>query len=87
MIDLHFFTQLQILFKLFCMHCRSLYEYLLCFSCIRYGLKWKQLYELFDKKKEMLEKELDDEKQKLEEQIEYAKYQHETELLRESEFI
>ena len=50
----------------------------------RYGLKWKQLYELFDKKKEMLEKELNDEKQKLEEQIEYAKYQHETELLRES---
>ncbi|KAA0191839.1 hypothetical protein HAZT_HAZT005230, partial [Hyalella azteca] len=48
-----------------------------------YGLKWKQLYELFDKKKEMLEKELNDEKQKLEEQIEYAKYQHETELLRE----
>lgn len=52
----------------------------------RYGLKWKQLYELFDKKKEMLEKELNDEKQKLEEQIEYAKYQHETELLRESEY-
>lgn len=48
-----------------------------------YGLKWKQLYELFDKKKEMLEKELNDEKQKLEEQIEYAKYQHETEMLRE----
>ncbi|RXG67245.1 Hrp65 protein [Armadillidium vulgare] len=48
-----------------------------------YGLKWKQLYELFDKKKEMLEKELQDEKKKLEEQIEYAKYQHETELLRE----
>jgi len=48
-----------------------------------YGLKWKQLYELFDKKKEMLEKELNDEKSKLEEQIEYAKYQHETEMLRE----
>jgi len=55
-------------------------------SYSRYGLKWKQLYELFDKKKEMLEKELNDEKQKLEEQIEYAKYQHETELLRESEY-
>lgn len=42
---------------------------------------------MFDKKKEMLEKELNDEKQKLEEQIEYAKYQHETELLRESEYL
>ena len=50
----------------------------------RYGLKWKQLYELFDKKREALEKELDDEKKKLEEQIEYAKYEHETEVLRES---
>ena len=53
----------------------------------RYGLKWKQLYELFDKKKEMLEKELNDEKSKLEEQIEYAKYQHETEMLREREYF
>lgn len=48
-----------------------------------YGLKWKQLYELFDKKKDSLERELQDEKRKLEEQIEYAKYEHETELLRE----
>lgn len=35
----------------------------------------------------MLEKELQDEKKKLEEQIEYAKYQHETELLRERKFL
>ncbi|XP_045117175.1 hrp65 protein-like isoform X7 [Portunus trituberculatus] len=48
-----------------------------------YGLKWKQLYELFDKKRDALEKELQDEKRKLEEQIEYAKYEHETEMLRE----
>ncbi|XP_042232815.1 hrp65 protein-like isoform X2 [Homarus americanus] len=48
-----------------------------------YGLKWKQLYELFDKKKDALDKELQDEKRKLEEQIEYAKYEHETEMLRE----
>ena len=34
----------------------------------------------------MLEKELQDEKQKLEEQIEYAKYEHETELLRERKY-
>ena len=49
----------------------------------RYGLKWKQLYELFDKKRDALEKELQDEKRKLEEQIEYAKYEHDTEMLRE----
>ncbi|ROT61875.1 Hrp65 protein [Penaeus vannamei] len=48
-----------------------------------YGLKWKQLYELFDKKKDSLERELNDEKRKLEEQIEYAKYEHDTEMLRE----
>ncbi|KAK3872549.1 hypothetical protein Pcinc_015163 [Petrolisthes cinctipes] len=48
-----------------------------------YGLKWKQLYELFDKKRDALDKELNDEKRKLEEEIEYAKYEHETEMLRE----
>jgi len=47
-----------------------------------YGTKWKQLYELFDKKKEALDKELQDEKNKLEEQMEYARYEHETEMLR-----
>lgn len=52
----------------------------------RYGLKWKQLYELFDKKRDALEKELQDEKRKLEEQIEYAKYEHETEMLRERKY-
>lgn len=41
------------------------------------------MYELFDKKRDALEKELQDEKRKLEEQIEYAKYEHETEMLRE----
>lgn len=46
-------------------------------------MKWKQLYELFDKKRDALEKELNDEKRKLEEEIEYAKYEHETEMLRE----
>lgn len=53
---------------------------------LRYGLKWKQLYELFDKKRDALEKELQDEKRKLEEQIEYAKYEHETEMLRERKY-
>merc|ERR1712106_245442 len=48
-----------------------------------YGQKWKQLFELFDKKKEALEKELQDEKNKLEEQIDFAKYEHETEMLRD----
>ncbi|CAL4207004.1 unnamed protein product, partial [Meganyctiphanes norvegica] len=48
-----------------------------------YGMKWKSLYELFDKKKEALEKELQDEKLKLEEQMEFAKYEHETEMLRD----
>lgn len=48
-----------------------------------YGMKWKQLYELFDKKKEALENELQDEKKKLEEQMELAKYEHETEMLRD----
>lgn len=57
------------------------------FPVCRYGLKWKQLYELFDKKKDALERELTDEKRKLEEQIEYAKYEHDTEMLREREFL
>lgn len=44
------------------------------------------MYELFDKKRDALEKELQDEKRKLEEQIEYAKYEHETEMLRERKY-
>ncbi|XP_044753813.1 protein no-on-transient A-like [Coccinella septempunctata] len=48
-----------------------------------YGMRWKQLHELFTQKEEALKKELEMEKEKLEAQMEYAKYEHETEMLRE----
>ncbi|KAL3267992.1 hypothetical protein HHI36_007126 [Cryptolaemus montrouzieri] len=48
-----------------------------------YGMRWKQLHELFAQKEQALKKELDMEKEKLEAQMEYAKYEHETEMLRE----
>ncbi|KAK9881762.1 hypothetical protein WA026_017281 [Henosepilachna vigintioctopunctata] len=48
-----------------------------------YGMRWKQLHELFAQKEEALKKELEMEKEKLEAQMEYAKYEHETEMLRE----
>ncbi|XP_050346602.1 hrp65 protein-like [Nymphalis io] len=48
-----------------------------------YGTRWKQLHELHRQKEEALRKELAAEEEKLEAQMEYAKYEHETELLRE----
>lgn len=48
-----------------------------------YGTRWKQLHELYTKKKDALKREMKMEEEKLEAQMEYAKYEHETELLRE----
>ncbi|KAJ8983887.1 hypothetical protein NQ317_000923 [Molorchus minor] len=48
-----------------------------------YGMRWKQLFDLHSQKEEALKKELDLEKEKLEAQMEYAKYEHETEVLRD----
>lgn len=48
-----------------------------------YGMRWKQLYELHSQKEQALKKELLMEKEKLEAQMEYAHYEHETEVLRE----
>ncbi|XP_066155503.1 hrp65 protein-like isoform X1 [Euwallacea fornicatus] len=47
-----------------------------------YGQRWKALFELHQQKEEALKKELQLEKEKLIAQMEYAKYEHETELLR-----
>jgi len=47
-----------------------------------YGQRWKALYELHQQKEDALKKELELEKEKLIAQMEYAKYEHETELLR-----
>lgn len=48
-----------------------------------YGTRWKQLHELYKQKEESLKREMKMEEEKLEAQMEYAKYEHETELLRE----
>nr|CAH7761494.1 unnamed protein product [Callosobruchus chinensis] len=48
-----------------------------------FGLRWKQLYDLHSQKEDALKKELELEKEKLEAQMEYAKYEHETEMLRD----
>lgn len=48
-----------------------------------YGMRWKQLYEIHSQKEDGLKKELELEKEKLEAQMEYAKYEHETEVLRD----
>ncbi|CAH0407041.1 unnamed protein product [Chilo suppressalis] len=48
-----------------------------------YGTRWKQLHELHRQKEDALKKELAAEEEKLEAQMEYAKYEHETEMLRE----
>ncbi|KAI8125321.1 Protein no-on-transient A [Lucilia cuprina] len=48
-----------------------------------YGTRWKQLHELFKTKQEALKRELKMEEEKLEAQMEYARYEHETELLRQ----
>lgn len=48
-----------------------------------YGTRWKQLYELFKQKEEALQKELRLEEEKLDAQMEFARYENETEILRE----
>ena len=52
-----------------------------------YGTRWKQLHELFKTKQEALKRELKMEEEKLEAQMEYARYEHETELLRQGSVI
>lgn len=47
-----------------------------------YGQRWKVIYEMHQQKEEALKKELQLEKEKLVAQMEYAKYEHETEMLR-----
>lgn len=48
-----------------------------------YGSRWKALHELHAQKELALKKELEMEQEKLEAQMEYARYEHETEMLRE----
>ncbi|XP_063983032.1 hrp65 protein-like [Diachasmimorpha longicaudata] len=48
-----------------------------------YGTRWKQLHELYKQKEEALKREMVMEEEKLEAQMEFARYEHETELLRE----
>lgn len=48
-----------------------------------FGTRWKQLHELFKQKQEALKRELQMEFDKLEAQEQFARYEHETELLRE----
>ncbi|XP_011494090.1 PREDICTED: protein no-on-transient A-like isoform X1 [Ceratosolen solmsi marchali] len=48
-----------------------------------YGTRWKQLHELYKQKEEALKREMSMEEEKLEAQMEFARYEHETELLRE----
>lgn len=51
-----------------------------------YGTRWKQLYERRKQKEEALQREMKMEEEKLEAQAQYAKYEHETEMLRERKF-
>lgn len=51
-----------------------------------YGTRWKQLYELYKQKEEAVKRELVMEEDKLEAQMEFAKYEHETELLRDRKY-
>lgn len=50
-----------------------------------YGTRWKQLHELYKQKEDALKREMAMEEEKLEAQMEFARYEHETELLRERE--
>ena len=52
-----------------------------------FGTRWKQIHELYKQKEEALKREMKLEEEKLEAQLQYAKYEHETELLRERECI
>lgn len=48
-----------------------------------YGTRWKQLHELYQQKFMFLKQELKMEEDKLEAQMQFAKFEHETEMLRE----
>ncbi|CAB0003658.1 unnamed protein product [Nesidiocoris tenuis] len=48
-----------------------------------FGSRWKQIHELAKQKEEALKRELRLEEEKLEAQMQFAKYEHETEMLRE----
>merc|ERR1719319_666821 len=48
-----------------------------------YGEKWKQLYEMKKQKIEALDREMKLEEDKLVAQMEYARYEHETDTLRQ----
>jgi len=52
-----------------------------------YGSRWKQLHNLFKTKQDALKRELKMEEDKLEAQMEYARYEQETELLRQGEYV
>lgn len=51
-----------------------------------YGTRWKQLHELYKQKEEALKREMVMEEEKLEAQMEFARYEHETEILRDRKF-
>ncbi|KAF0308772.1 Protein no-on-transient A [Amphibalanus amphitrite] len=48
-----------------------------------YGARWKQLYEMEKQRREQLDQEIKLEMEKLRDQMEFARRQHETEILRE----
>lgn len=48
-----------------------------------YGMRWKQLHQLYAQKEAALKRELELECEKLEAQMDFARYEHETEILRE----
>lgn len=48
-----------------------------------FGTKWKQMYDLYKQKHEALKREMQLEEEKLEAQMEFARFEHETESLRE----
>lgn len=50
-----------------------------------FGTKWKQMYDLYKQKHDALKREMQIEEEKLEAQMEYARFEHETESLREGE--
>lgn len=48
-----------------------------------YGQRWKNLHELYKQKSDALKREMQLDEEKLEAQMEYARYEHETEMLRD----
>lgn len=51
-----------------------------------FGQKWKQLFELEKQKRSSLETEILNDRERLDDQMEFAIYEHETNMLRESEW-